>query len=69
MRDKVFISHAKEDKPRFVLKFCERLLAEGIDTWLDEWEILPGDIVIDKIFNEGLKKSKVVVIFVSDISN
>jgi hypothetical protein len=69
MRNKVFISHAKEDKPRFVLKFCERLLAEGIDTWVDEWEILPGDIVIDKIFNEGLKKSKVVVIVVSDISN
>jgi hypothetical protein len=69
MRDKVFVSHAKEDKPRFVVKFSERLLAEGIDTWLDEWEILPGDSVIDKIFNEGLRKSKVVVIVVSDISN
>jgi hypothetical protein len=35
MHPKVFISHASEDKERFVLAFAERLRASGVDAWLD----------------------------------
>ena len=51
---KVFLSHASEDKPRFVDNFAQRLRADGVDAWLDTWEILPGDSFVDKIFEEGL---------------
>jgi hypothetical protein len=47
---KVFISHASEDKERFVIKFSEYLLEKGIDVWLDRWEMLPGDSLVGKIF-------------------
>lgn len=40
MHPKVFISHASEDKVRFVLGFAEKLRAAGIDAWLDRWEML-----------------------------
>ena len=52
---KVFVSHASEDKERFVRNFATQLRAQGIDAWVDEWEIVPGDSLIDKIFEEGLK--------------
>ena len=50
-----FISHAHADKERFVLEFARRLRSKGIDAWVDSWEMLPGDSLVDKIFNEGLK--------------
>jgi hypothetical protein len=50
---KVFISHAGEDKP-FVREFAKRLRDNGVDAWVDEWEILPGDKLIDKIFEQGI---------------
>src|ERR1017187_1535510 len=65
---KVFISHASEDKERFVLRFAERLRSKGIDVWVDEWEMLPGDKLIDKVFNDGLKPSDTVIVVLSDIS-
>lgn len=65
---KVFISHASEDKERFVLKFYERLRARGIDAWIDHWEMLPGDSLVDKIFNEGLKPADAVVVVLSNAS-
>ena len=36
---KVFLSHASEDKDRFVLQFATQLRARGIDVWLDRWEM------------------------------
>ena len=64
----VFISHASEDKERFVIKFATRLRENGVDAWLDKWEMLPGDILIKKIFDEGIKNSDVVIIVLSQIS-
>lgn len=58
MSPKVFVSHASEDKDRFVLRFAERLRQKGIDAWLDKWEMLPGDSLVDKIFVEGIKEEK-----------
>lgn len=65
---KVFVSHASEDKDRFVLRFAEALRAKGIDAWVDKWEILPGDSLVDKIFEEGLKEADAVIIVVSSNS-
>lgn len=62
---KVFISHASEDKERFVLKFAERLLNVGIDVWLDKWEMLPGDSLVDKIFDDGIKDARAFIVVLS----
>jgi len=37
----VFVCHASEDKPQ-VRELCRRLRADGIDAWLDEERLLPG---------------------------
>lgn len=62
---KVFISHASEDKARFVLGFGEKLRDKGIEAWVDEWEIKPGDSLIDKIFEEGINKADYFIIVLS----
>lgn len=56
MSRKVFVSHASEDKERFVNEFATKLRVNGIDAWLDKWEMLPGDSLVDKIFEEGFKE-------------
>jgi len=68
MNPKVFVSHASEDKERFVLDFATKLRAKGIDAWLDKWEILPGDSLIDKLFEEGIKNAQAVIVVVSKFS-
>ena len=65
---KVFLSHASEDKNRFVNDFASRLRRNGVDVWLDKWEMLPGDSLVDKIFEEGLKNAQAVIIVVSSHS-
>ena len=65
MPPKVFISHASEDKDRFVLDFASRLRAHGIDAWLDRWEMFPGDSLVDKLFEEGLHSATAVVVVLS----
>lgn len=65
---KVFVSHASEDKQRFVIPFATALRERGIDAWVDRWEMLPGDSLVDKIFEEGLKKASAVLIVLSNTS-
>lgn len=65
---KVFLSHASEDKSRFVDNFAQKLRADGVDAWLDKWEMLPGDSLVDKIFEEGLKGADAVIIVLSQFS-
>ncbi len=65
---KVFISHAGEDKERFVNSFAENLRANGVDAWVDKWEMLPGDSLIDKIFEEGIKNAQAMIIVLSSYS-
>lgn len=65
---KVFLSHASEDKERFVLSFAAALREKGVDVWLDKWEILPGDSLVDKLLEEGLKEADAVLIVVSPAS-
>lgn len=38
---KAFLCHASGDKPE-VLQLYKRLVAEGIDAWLDKEKLLPG---------------------------
>jgi len=68
MSPKVFVSHASEDKQRFVLGFAEKLRQNGVDAWLDKWEMLPGDSLVEKIFEEGLKEAQAVIIVISNHS-
>lgn len=64
----VFLSHASEDKDRFVVPFATELRARGLDVWLDQWEMLPGDSLVKKIFTEGLDRAGAVIVVVSSIS-
>lgn len=65
---KVFVSHASEDKDRFVVDFARRLRENGVDAWLDQWEMKPGDSLVDKIFEEGLKEARAVIVVLSKVS-
>lgn len=68
MHPKIFVSHASEDKERFVTNFATKLRENGVDAWLDKWEMLPGDSLVDKIFEEGLKEAQAVIIVLSNYS-
>ncbi|HSK77930.1 MAG TPA: toll/interleukin-1 receptor domain-containing protein [Thermoanaerobaculia bacterium] len=65
---KVFLSHATEDKNRFVLDFARKLRDRGVDVWLDYWELYPSDSLIDKIYEEGLKEADAVIVVISAVS-
>jgi hypothetical protein len=65
---KAFVSHASEDKDRFVVDFARRLRENGVDAWLDQWEMLPGDSLIDRIFEEAIKDASAFIIVLSKIS-
>ncbi len=68
MDPKVFVSHASEDKDRFVRDFATRLRSKGIEAWVDEWEIVPGDSLVDKIFEEGIGEAQAMIVVVSEHS-
>ncbi len=65
---RVFVSHASEDKQRFVVRFAQRLRENGVDAWLDQWEMQPGDSLVDRIFEQGLKEAQAVIIVLSAVS-
>lgn len=65
---RVFISHASEDKERFVVPFAEALAAAGVDPWLDQWEIGPGDSLVARIFDEGITEADAFIIVLSLVS-
>jgi hypothetical protein len=62
---KVFISYASEDKERFVLDFARKLREHGVDAWVDVWEMLPGDSLVDKIFEEAIKNARAMIVILS----
>ncbi|MGO8926273.1 MAG: TIR domain-containing protein [Limisphaerales bacterium] len=59
----VFLSHSAKDKGA-VRTLAERLRADGLKVWFDEWEIRPGDSIPAKI-EEGLEHSRVLVLCMS----
>src|SRR5829696_6598835 len=65
---RVFISHAGEDNERFVFGFAEKLYGDGIQAWVDRWEMLPGDSIIDRIFEEGIAQAQAMIVVISEHS-
>lgn len=65
---RVFVSHASEDKEQFVRDFATKLRSKGIDAWVAEWEIMPGDSLVDKIFEEGIGTAQAMIVVISDKS-
>jgi hypothetical protein len=63
MKSKTFICHSSKDHA-FVNKLAKRLKKEGVDVWIDDWEIKVGDSIMEKI-NEGLENSSFFVIVLS----
>lgn len=68
MNPKAFISHASEDKDRFVRGFATKLRDQGIEAWFDEWEIAPGNSIVRKVFDEGIQESNVFIVILSNFS-
>ena len=50
------------------MDFARQLRENGVDVWLDQWEMKPGDSLVDKIFEEGLKEARAVIIVLSTTS-
>jgi small GTP-binding protein len=59
----VFLSYSSGDKA-VVRKVAERLRADGLKVWFDEWVLKPGDSIPAKI-EEGLERSGVLVLCMS----
>lgn len=63
---KAFISHSSADKERFVLEFARRLRTDfGIDAWVDQWEIRPGDSFVERIYDHGIGQADAFLVVVS----
>lgn len=59
----VFLSHSSNDKP-LIRELAERLRADGLRVWFDEWVIRPGDVIPHQI-ELGLESSRVLVLCMS----
>ncbi|GEM_PF-2783227 len=59
----VFLSYSSKDKA-VVRAVAERLRADGLRVWLDDWEIRPGHSIPAKI-EDGLERSRVLVLCMS----
>lgn len=60
----IFLCHSSKDKA-IVRHIAERLRADGIRVWLDEWEIGPGDIYSERKLEAGLEHSRILVLCMS----
>jgi hypothetical protein len=60
---KVFLSHNSKDKD-FALDISYKLIDQGIDVWLDKWEIYAGESLTDKI-SHGIREVNVFIIVIS----
>ena len=59
----VFLSHSSHDG-KVVRDIAQRLRADGIKVWFDEWEIRPGDSIPAKV-EAGLEQSRILVLCMS----
>ena len=56
----VFLSHSAKDQA-VVRPLAERLRADAVKVWFDEWVLKPGDSIPARI-EEGLERSRVLMI-------
>jgi hypothetical protein len=59
----LFLSHSSKDKG-VVRPLAERLRADGLRVWCDDWELKPGDNIPHKI-EEGLEHSRILLLCMS----
>ena len=59
----VFLSHSAKDKA-VVRPLAERLRADGLKVWFDEWVLKPGDSIPAKI-EDGLEAARMLVLCLS----
>lgn len=59
----VFLSHSSSDK-NLIIELAEKLKADGLRVWFDEWQIKPGDVIPHRI-ELGLESSRVLVLCMS----
>lgn len=64
VRPRAFISHASEDKP-FVINYGQELFKNGIEAWVDEWELNAGDSLIQRILDEGIDRAQAFIAVIS----
>ncbi len=60
----LFISHASEDKDAIARPLAEALLGSGLTVWFDEYELVLGDSLRERI-DEGLQSSRFGVVILS----
>lgn len=60
----IFISYSHADRS-VAERLATSLREAGQDVWIDQWEILPGDSLIQKIFEEGLADATAFLVLLS----
>lgn len=60
----VFLSYNKSDKPK-VQALAERLRQDGLQVWLDDWQIKLGESIFSAI-EHGLEHSRILLLFMSE---
>lgn len=68
MEPKAFISHTFDDKELYARPLARKLRELGINAWLDEWEIKPGDKLVQKIFETGIEQMDAFIVVLSKSS-
>jgi len=63
---RVFLCHSSNDKP-IVRRLCEKLVAHGVDAWLDEKKLLPGQLWKNEI-PKAVREADAVIICLSKTS-
>ena len=63
---KLFLSHSSKDK-EFARKIAKDLVKNGFEVWFDEWEIMVGESISQKI-EKGLEDSDFVAVLLSSNS-
>ena len=64
LQQKVFISHASEDKDEIARTLAEALIAAGFQVWFDEYSLCLGDSLKQKI-DEGLAQTDFGIVVLS----
>jgi hypothetical protein len=67
-RPRALLCHSSQDQDGFVGPFVPRLREHGIDVRYAEWELLPGDSLVERIFEQGLAGADVFLIVLSEHS-
>ena len=64
---KIFVSYSHGDS-EFVERLVGALHKAGEDVWWDRWEIMAGDSLVERIFEEGLAQAAAFVVVLSSES-